>query len=402
MDYKAVAQKIKEADEDIFLIYAFNGTGKTQLSVAYKDICKDGDEHTGVYYNAYSEDLFQWDNDEENDNKDIKLNVVPSTINEYHTYLLQTIKDGETEEDIYPIQEKLQIYNPKYTFKINRYYIDEKEEIIDEEKGIKSFSFYSLEDEKQIYPIKISRGEERIFVWCFFLTLFDKIAADKQYIFIDDPVSSLDDYNIFVSAQAIFMLMKQCREDNKKLIISTHHMGLFSILQDWVRKAENKKYFSPAKTVEKQIDVIKEELDEGIVIKEIYRKETIEENKCAVKFLEIKDEKPVLVGKNSGHYQYHLLILKELKTAIDTGEVNTYHMVLLRQVLECISSFWGAGHFSYAIEKISDDANRKADMINALSHEKIHKQKLAKLNPVDNALLVEIVEGLRNKLFFKI
>ena len=174
MDYKAVAQKIKEADEDIFLIYAFNGTGKTQLSVAYKDICKDGDEHTGVYYNAYSEDLFQWDNDEENDNKDIKLNVVPSTINEYHTYLLQTIKDGETEEDIYPIQEKLQKYNPKYTFKINRYYIDEKEEIIDEEKGIKSFSFYSLEDEKQIYPIKISRGEERIFVWCFFLTLFDK------------------------------------------------------------------------------------------------------------------------------------------------------------------------------------------------------------------------------------
>lgn len=402
MDYKAVAQQIKEANENIFLIYAFNGTGKTQLSVAYKDICKDGDEHTGVYYNAYSEDLFQWDNDEENDNKDIKLNVVPSTINEYHTYLLQTIKDGETEEDIYPIQEKLQIYNPRYTFKINRYYVDEAKTIVDEEKGIKSFSFYSLEDKGQKYPIKISRGEERIFVWCFFLTLFDKIAADKQYIFIDDPVSSLDDYNIFVSAQAILMLMKQCCEDNKKLIISTHHMGLFSILQDWVRKAENKKYFSPAKTDEKQIDIIKEERDERVVIKEIYHKETIEENKCAIKFLEIKSKRPELVGKNSGHYQYHLLILKELKKAIDTREVNTYHMVLLRQVLECVSSFWGAGHFSYAIEIICDDANRKADMINALSHEKIYKQKLAKLNPVDHALFAEIVDGLSNKLFFRI
>ena len=402
MDYKAVAQQIKEANENIFLIYAFNGTGKTQLSVAYKDICKDGDEHTGVYYNAYSEDLFQWDNDEENDNKDIKLNVVPSTINEYHTYLLQTIKDGATEKDIYPIQEKLQIYNPKYTFKINRYYVDEAKTIVDEEKGIKSFSFYSLEDKGQKYPIKISRGEERIFVWCFFLTLFDKIAADKQYIFIDDPVSSLDDYNIFVSAQAILMLMKQCCEDNKKLIISTHHMGLFSILQDWVRKAENKKYFSPEKTDEKRIDIIKEKRDERVVIKEIYHKETIEENKCAIKFLEIKSKRPELVGKNSGHYQYHLLILKELKKAIDTREVNTYHMVLLRQVLECVSSFWGAGHFSYAIEIICDDANRKADMINALSHEKIYKQKLAKLNPVDHALLVDIVDGLSNKLFFRI
>ena len=402
MDYKTVAQEIKEANEDIFLIYAFNGTGKTQLSVAYKDICKEEDEHTGVYYNAYSEDLFQWDNDDKNNNKNIQLNVVPSTINEYHTYLLQTIKDGETEDDLYPIQEKLQIYNPKYTFKINRYYIDEGQDIIDEEKGIRSFSFYSLEDEEQRYPIKISRGEERIFVWCFFLTLFDKIAADKQYIFIDDPVSSLDDYNIFVSAQAILMLMKQCCEEKKKLIISTHHMGLFSILQDWVRKAEHKKYFSPSRTEEKQIDVMQEEIDERVVIKEIYRKETIEENKCAIKFLEIKNGQPELVGRSSGHYQYHLLILKELKKAIEAGEVNTYHMVLLRQFLECVSSFWGAGHFSYAIGLICDDANQKADMINALSHEKIHKQKLAKLNPVDSALLVDIVDGLRTKLFFRV
>ena len=262
MDYKNVAQLIKEAKEDIFLIYAFNGTGKTQLSVAYKDICKDGDEPTGVYYNAYSEDLFQWDNDEENDNKNIKLNVVPSTINGYHTYLLETIKDGETGEDIYPIQEKLQIYNPKYTFKINRYYTDKEKKIVDEEKGIESFSFYSLEDIKQRYPIKISRGEERIFVWCFFLTLFDKIAVDKQYIFIDDPVSSLDDYNIFVSAQAILMLMKQCCRENKKLIISTHHMGLFSILQDWMRKTEHKPYFCPTKTEDRQIGRIEEETEE--------------------------------------------------------------------------------------------------------------------------------------------
>ena len=402
MDYTKIAQTIKDAKENIFLIYAFNGTGKTQLSVTYKNICKKGEDHTGVYYNAYSEDLFQWDNDEENDNKDIKLKVVPSTINEHHSYLLETIKDAEIENPIYPIQEKLRMYNPRYTFKVNRYYTDEKEMTIDEEKGIASFSFYSLEDTEQKYPIKISRGEERIFVWCFFLALFEKIAVDSQYIFIDDPVSSLDDYNIFISAQAILTLMKQCCSDNKKLIVSTHHMGIFSILQDWVRKSENKDIFSPDKSKDKLINRIEEIVDNKKVVKEIYREETIEENKCAIKFLEIRKGEPELVSKNSGHYQYHLLILKELSDAIDKNETNTYHMVLLRQVLESVSSFLGKGHFSYAIDRIVEDANHKADIINALSHEKIYRQKLAKLNPVEHKLLVEIVKGLKNKLFFSI
>ena len=57
------------------------------------------------------------------------------------------------------------------------------------------------------------------------------------------------------------MLMKQCREDNKKLIISTHHMGLFSILQDWVRKAENKKYFSPEKLEYNTLTLIRKYAD---------------------------------------------------------------------------------------------------------------------------------------------
>ena len=43
MDYKQIAQDIKDANESIFLIYAFNGTGKTQLSVSYKDITKSID-----------------------------------------------------------------------------------------------------------------------------------------------------------------------------------------------------------------------------------------------------------------------------------------------------------------------------------------------------------------------
>ncbi len=55
-------------------------------------------------------------------------------------------------------------------------------------------------------PIKISRGEERIFVWCFFLALFevetDGAGEQDAQLFIDDPVSSLDEHNIFVTAES--------------------------------------------------------------------------------------------------------------------------------------------------------------------------------------------------------
>ena len=77
-------------------------------------------------------------------------------------------------------------------------------------------------------PIKISRGEERIFVWCFFLALFEVEGwADKQssHFFIDDPVSSLDDHNIFITAETLFELIEKYFK-KRKIIITTHHIGL--------------------------------------------------------------------------------------------------------------------------------------------------------------------------------
>ena len=60
MSLEIIANQLKELDENIILIFAFNATGKTRLSVAYKDATKDPEtgNHAGVYYNAYSEDLF--------------------------------------------------------------------------------------------------------------------------------------------------------------------------------------------------------------------------------------------------------------------------------------------------------------------------------------------------------
>src|SRR3954452_13883305 len=45
------------------LLYAYNGTGKTRLSRVFNELGKVGDTRDTLYFNAYTEDLFQWDND---------------------------------------------------------------------------------------------------------------------------------------------------------------------------------------------------------------------------------------------------------------------------------------------------------------------------------------------------
>jgi hypothetical protein len=85
-----IAEALKSCEERIILAYAFNTTGKTRLCVAYKDATKKEDgTHTGVYYNAFSEDLFVWDNDEENDGADVRLTIRPSSLSRFHASLTE-------------------------------------------------------------------------------------------------------------------------------------------------------------------------------------------------------------------------------------------------------------------------------------------------------------------------
>lgn len=148
MNLREIADEIKAKsnNEKIILIYAFNGVGKTQLSVEYKNITKNGTQHTGVYYNAYSEDLFQWDNDPENKNTGIRLNIVHSSLNRQHSYII---------EDTQKLKENLDKYFVRYYFKLN---YDENDY---SEKGIESISFYS--DKEMQHEIKISRGDRQGF-----------------------------------------------------------------------------------------------------------------------------------------------------------------------------------------------------------------------------------------------
>ncbi len=62
-----VAQHLRDKGKKHTLIFAHNGIGKTRLSMAFKNIGKALGAPDTLYFNAYTEDLFGWDNDLENE-----------------------------------------------------------------------------------------------------------------------------------------------------------------------------------------------------------------------------------------------------------------------------------------------------------------------------------------------
>lgn len=351
MTLPEIAQQLKDNNENIILIYAFNATGKTRLSVEYKNLTKNQEngQHIGVYYNAFSEDLFVWDNDEENDNDNIKLNIIHSSLNKFHSLL-----------SIDLLKEKLGPYNPNYNFSIN--------ENENPEKGIDSVMF-TLKNDESGKQIKISRGEERIFVWCFFLALFELdtwTGEHDAHFFIDDPVSSLDDHNIFLTADSIFDII-EANYLKKRIIITTHHIGLFSILFDRLKKGEKSSRYK---------------------------------NLCKPFILTNRGNDLVLKHHDKDVFLFHLHLLQTLEFA-NKNQLYLYHFVLLRQALENISSFLGSGGINYTLTQIGIvDVEDTVNRINSLSHQNVYHLQFNEMSPAEETLFKDAFEKILTKYNF--
>jgi hypothetical protein len=179
--------------------------------------------------------------------------------------------------------------------------------------------------------IKISRGEENTFIWCFFLAIA-QLAIDGQedyqwvkYLYIDDPISSLDENNaIAIAAHLASMLKKQ---DRLKTVISSHHTLFFNVLCNEIKNAQ--RYF-----------------------------------------LRKTDSGYELQNTNDTPRFYHVAMLKELHKAAESGQLYTYHFTILRSILEKTATFHGFNHFGDIISREPDDENGElhARYVNLLSH----------------------------------
>lgn len=351
-----IAAQIQQIRERIILVYAFNGSGKTRLSMEYKTLTKNIEQHnTGIYYNAYTEDLFHWDNDIANDSIDIRLLVKNSRLSRFHSQI--------TEKDVV---NKLAAYSPHYDFEFEWGSNPETE-------GIIAIRFTPKSDYGTL--IKISRGEEQIFLFCFFLALAEVDSwtnHQNEYIWIDDPVSSLDENNIFAITSSIIQLLENNLANNsKKLIITTHHVSFFALLANWLTKGEKaSKYKRHSK----------------------------------LHILNIKNQQYQLDSPNNDVFLYHLFIMQVLEDAINQGKIYKYHYAMLRQLLESISSFLGVGSFSFALQEIGisqEQTPQYAQIINNLSHDNIYREQMSELNPENKRIIIQIFNELKQKYNFK-
>ena len=180
--------------------------------------------------------------------------------------------------------------------------------------------------------IKVSRGEERLFVWCFFLAI-TQLAIDKQeaydwvrYIYIDDPISSLDDHNAISVAHHLAQLIKT--EGNEiKTIVSTHHALFFNVL---CNEFGNAKKFLIKKS------------PSGYTLK----------------------------STTDSPFVYHVSLVQEIKKAIEEDRLFTYHFNILRTILEKSANFHGFTKFSDCMEIDGDDEEKTlhSRLVNIMSH----------------------------------
>lgn len=307
---------LSEENKKCIMVFAYNGTGKTRMSAEFKTLGQTVNGESGnktadtLYYNAFTEDLFYWDNDLENDEERfLKLNS--------DSRFFSGLREMAMEEKIRPFLHRY----ADFDFIIN--YDDYK------------ISFYRdiMVDgnSQRIDNIKVSRGEENIFVWCFFLAVVqmvvDKVESYNwvKYIYIDDPISSLDDNNVIAVASHLASLIK---EADKQFIVSTHHTLFYNVMCNEMNTPE-------------QVFLQKQSNGNGFILKDTRKMP----------------------------FFYHIALLKELKKAADSGELYTYHFNILRSIMEKTASFHGYADFSNCLRKDEDDnpiVYRR--IINLLSH----------------------------------
>lgn len=389
-----VADELISSTKKVHLIYAFNATGKTRLSTILKDKLNvsENDEESEIkkilYFNAFTEDLFTWENDLEND------------VDRYLKYDKRTFF-GKLLEDQQQFEQVI-INFQKYVHNLTVPSFGDIESQAIDSSGLPIFDKIGdqriprlLSNFKEIRftldgnTVKISRGEERIFVWSIFITLLEliieelsdsEIDSDFQnikYIYIDDPISSLDDNNIIDSAIFLKDVIAKSENTDLKFILSTHQPLFYNVLYNEIR-------------FEKRIKrtcfyVMKKEID----------------NNGEVKYILTDVEKDSPFG-------YHLKVREELRRAVDSGRVEKFHYALFRNLLEKTATFLGYGRWEevlLGLEVVGEEITKEniepyAQRIDLFTHNRQSDLEFRYLQEREKNTLIELFNSFEIKYKF--
>ncbi|MCC3214840.1 AAA family ATPase [Chryseobacterium sp. X308] len=369
-----IAQSLKDANKKVQLIYAFNGTGKTRLSREFKELIapkkQDPEEEDAkikiLYYNAFTEDLFYWDNDLGND-VDRKLKI------QTNTYTYWILKDQGQE--------------PNIAAHFQRYTSDKLTPSFNDAFSEVRFSFERGNDSGSEF-VKISKGEESCFIWSIFYSLLKQTIDvlnvaeeadretdqfnDLQYVFIDDPVSSLDDTHLIELAVNIAELIKSSQSD-LKFIITTHNPLFYNVLFNEFNNADSSSGYRARQSKKWRF----EKLNDGTFT--------------------------LIEQSNDSPFSYHLFLLSEIEKAIESGDVRKYHFSFLRNILEKTSTFLGHAHWKDLLPNEVEGSregyyNR---IINLSSHSKFSGEEISLIQDSEKSMLDHLVHQVKTMYGFK-
>ncbi|WP_418338335.1 anticodon nuclease [Pseudomonas citronellolis] len=360
-----VAKQLGETEKKVLLIYAFNGSGKTRLSREFKQLVapKNGDaeglaadqsespRNKILYYSAFTEDLFYWDNDLTQD-VEYKLRIQP---NSFTDWLLTLLRDLGQDGNI------VRYFQHYANDKLTPHFSEDFSEVT-----------FSLErgDDESSGNLKISKGEESNFIWSVFYTLLDQAIStlnvaepenretrqfdQLEYVFIDDPVSSLDENHLIELAVNLAGLIKTS-PPGLKFVITTHSPLFYNVLYNELN----------AKTC-----YLLERLEDGT--------------------FDLLEKK----GDSNKSFSYHLHLRKTLEQAIAANQVERYHFTLLRNLYEKTASFLGYEKWS---ELLPDDKQAYLNrIIQFTSHSTLSNEAVAEPTPQEKQTVKFLLDNLIN------
>lgn len=364
-----IAQQLKDANRKVQLIYAFNGMGKTRLSREFKQLIApkgDGDDSPSseladkkmLYYSAFTEDLFYWDNDLGLD-AEPKLKIQPNAFTKW------------------VLEEQGQDQSITATFQ--RYTSEKLTPQFSADFSSVSFSFERGNNQQEPH-IKISKGEESNFIWSVFNALLEQViselniaeAADRStdvfnnltYVFVDDPVSSLDENHLIELAVNLARLVKSSQSD-LKFIITTHNPLFYNVLHN-------------------ELDLSKKGKNEGCYLLDRHEDGTFD--------LTVKH------GDSNKSFSYHLHLLRTIEQAIADSKVERFHFTLLRNLYEKTASFLGYPKWS---EILPDDKQLYLSrIINFTSHSTLSNEIVAEPTPAEKATVKLLLDHLKSNYGF--
>ncbi len=354
-----IAQQLKDANKKVQLIYAFNGTGKTRLSRAFKDlIAPKTDDEDGqqselaqkkiLYYSAFTEDLFYWDNDLNGD-AEPRLKIQPNAFTQW------------------VLDEQGQDRNVTSTFQ--HYTNDKLTPNFSSDFSEVSFSFERGNNEHEP-NIKISKGEESNFIWSVFHSLIEQMISELniaeaenrstdvfnnlEYVFVDDPVSSLDENHLIELAVNLASLIKSSQSD-LRFIVTTHNPLFYNVLFNELNG------------------------------KACYMLERFEDGS----FLLAEKQ-----GDSNKSFSYHLYLKHTIEQAIVENKVEKYHFTLLRNLYEKTASFLGYPKWS---ELLPDDKQLYLNrVIQFTSHSTLSNEAVAEPTQAEKATVKLLLDHLKS------